>query len=312
MKQVWEKQGLIYSDRAQIPTIWEKDSKTWRIFFADRTQNNKSFIRSIDVQAGSPKKVLAESKSPLLDFGPIGAFDHDGTMPSWITVENGLIYLYYIGWSVRQDVPYQNLIGLAVSKDGGRNFTKVSEGPHLSTSPSEPYFCSTPCVIKRATCDHLFYLSCVGWETNPNSPPEARYVIKHRERGADSNHWSQNPELTLHFYHLREGGLCRPSVLVDNNNNWHMWYCYRDLEGYRNNKQNSYRIGYAQPNVDIRSQWKRKDFECILEPSEIGWDSEAVSYPYVIKHQDQLFMFYNGNGFGSTGMGYATLPLSNL
>jgi len=32
-----------------------------------------------------------------------------------------------------------------------------------------------------------------------------------------------------------------------------------------------------------------------------------VEYPHVIAYQNQMYMFYNGNGFGETGFGYAIL-----
>jgi hypothetical protein len=29
------------------------------------------------------------------------------------------------------------------------------------------------------------------------------------------------------------------------------------------------------------------------------------NYPYILKTKNKLIMFYNGNGFGKTGIGYA-------
>jgi hypothetical protein len=37
-----------------------------------------------------------------------------------------------------------------------------------------------------------------------------------------------------------------------------------------------------------------------------------VCYPYVLKHKDTYFMFYNGNGFGASGFGFATLSTKDL
>ena len=39
--------------------------------------------------------------------------------------------------------------------------------------------------------------------------------------------------------------------------------------------------------------------------SSEGWDSIMVAYPYVIRFNDKYWMFYNGNGFGKSGFGYA-------
>lgn len=39
-----------------------------------------------------------------------------------------------------------------------------------------------------------------------------------------------------------------------------------------------------------------------------NFDSEMCAYPFIVKKGDGgLLMFYNGNGFGKTGIGYATL-----
>jgi len=43
----------------------------------------------------------------------------------------------------------------------------------------------------------------------------------------------------------------------------------------------------------------------ILEKSKNGWDSEMVCYPMVFKFNEEWYMYYNGNGFGATGIGVA-------
>lgn len=43
----------------------------------------------------------------------------------------------------------------------------------------------------------------------------------------------------------------------------------------------------------------------VLGPSEYGWDSEMICYPMVFKFQGEWYMYYNGNGFGATGVGVA-------
>lgn len=53
-------------------------------------------------------------------------------------------------------------------------------------------------------------------------------------------------------------------------------------------------------NYSIFKYLNKNTFE-VLKPSKTGWDSEMVCYPYII---DNL-MFYNGNGYGKTGIGVA-------
>jgi hypothetical protein len=38
-----------------------------------------------------------------------------------------------------------------------------------------------------------------------------------------------------------------------------------------------------------------------------NWDYEMVEYPLVINHLGEKILFYNGNHFGQSGVGYAVL-----
>src|SRR5688572_32027155 len=37
-----------------------------------------------------------------------------------------------------------------------------------------------------------------------------------------------------------------------------------------------------------------------LSVSSEGWDAEMITYPYVYEYNNDMFMLYNGNGFGSS------------
>ena len=80
---------------------------------------------------------------------------------------------------------------------------------------------------------------------------------------------------------------------------WHMWYSYRG---------DRYRIGYAQSRDGL--DWTRMDHEGGLWPQGTAWESEMVEYGHVFTHRDELYMVYNGNGYGLTGLGVArgTIP----
>lgn len=322
--QTWVKQGQIYSSRAQCPTVLKlslNDQDFWRIFFADRNIKGQSFIRYIDVNPDDPKEIIYEEKSSLLPYGPPGSFDHAGIMPTSIVESKYdgkvIYYLFYIGWSQRQDVAYHNAIGLAASYDG-KNFTKVHSGPIIGTSKEDPFFTGTAGVVRKPSGGYeCYYLSCTGWESDGNKL-EPTYNIKRAISMGNPSMWilGGKDQVVVDFKSSDEGGICNASVIISPDHNRHMWYCYRKKFDYRTNKGNSYRIGYAlgswlPPTTwdSGKIKWERRDEEVGLSLSDSGWDSEMLCYPCVIEHKDQSVMFYNGNGFGETGFGYATCSL---
>lgn len=64
-----------------------------------------------------------------------------------------------------------------------------------------------------------------------------------------------------------------------------------------------YLAGYATSEDGIH--WIRKDGETGLERSKQGWDSEMACYPVKVKTGEKTYLFYNENGMGKTGVGYA-------
>lgn len=48
---------------------------------------------------------------------------------------------------------------------------------------------------------------------------------------------------------------------------------------------------------------EKMQFDVSLE----GWDSEMIYYGHMFRYKDKLYMLYNGNGYGKTGIGLAVL-----
>ena len=69
-------------------------------------------------------------------------------MPTAIVPMGEALWMYYIGWSQRLDVPYHNAIGLARSYDNGKTFERFLPGPVVGTGLNEPYFCGTADVVR--------------------------------------------------------------------------------------------------------------------------------------------------------------------
>lgn len=301
------KKGLIYvpsgkyswnKTHAQVPVVDCINEKLWRIYFSTRDSQNQSRTSFIEVKPEKPTEILYEHSVPILELGKKGSFDENGIMPTCIINSGKEKLLYYIGWSRQNDVPYRNAIGLAKSADG-INFTKVSEKPVVGTLKGDSDFCGTAYVLKQEIWK-MWYLSCIKWEMI-DGKMEPYYNIKYAE-STDGINWKREGKVAIALKDKNEAGLTSAAVIKENKT-WKMWYGMRPAKGYRTEKANSYRIGYAESNDGI--SWIRKDEQAGINVSKSGWDSEMLSYPYIISHKEKLVMFYNGNGFGRSGFGYA-------
>lgn len=304
----WIKKGLIFSAANQfewmahhacVPIADKVNDEVLRIYFGPRDRQGRTRTAFIEVEADNPSNVLYVHDRPVLELGKLGTFDDSGAMPSCIVNHNGKKYLFYIGWNVGVTVSYRNSIGLAVSEDGGLSFNRVFEGPVVDRNLLEPYFCASPFVIFDEGKWKLWYASSTGWVV-VNEKPEPIYQIKYAESD-DGCHWVRNNTTCIEYTFEGEAN-ARPAVIKENGL-YRMWYCFRGSIDYRTNKDQSYRLGYAESGDGIK--WIRKDDVVGIERSTEGWDSIMMEYCCVYEHKGRKYMLYNGNGFGETGFGYA-------
>jgi predicted GH43/DUF377 family glycosyl hydrolase len=307
----WLKHGIIYKpngeywwnkSHASVPTVDLLDDKRWRIYFGARDSNNRSHIGYIDVEAGNPQNVLRQNEEPILPLGRIGTFDDSGMMPSWIVNIAGKKYLYYIGWNVRNTIPYHLSVGLAISEDGGCSFRRFSDGPLFGSTYYEPYFFGSTCVMVEDDVWRVWYMCCTGFEVI-RGRTEPYYHIRYAE-SQDGIEWKRDGTIAIDYKSKDEAGIGRPSVLKENDT-YKMWYSYRNATDYRTNLRSSYRIGYAE-SPDGR-RWKRMDEDAGINVSSEGWDSNMIEYSHVFTCRGKKYMVYCGNEFGTSGFGYAEL-----
>jgi hypothetical protein len=297
---MWERKGNIFNKHhSQVPVVDINNNGYWRIYYSKRI-DNKSHPFYIDVEIGNPSNILFESKKPILELGNLGKFDVAGIMPTEIITIGKVKYLYYIGWTNRLDVPYHNTLGLAVSVDGGINWNKFSEGPIFGTSYKEPGYTGTISIIKKDKLFYGYYLACREWKVF-DGKTEPIYDIKY---ATSKNAIDWFPIGTSIKLEDGEGGISKASV-IKHNDRYLMWYSVRMETDYRTNPTNSYRIKCAE-SFDLVN-WKKISILGLDVDDDSNWDNQMVEYPHIINYKDKLYMFYNGNGFGKTGIGYATI-----
>ena len=84
-----------------------------------------------------------------------------------------------------------------------------------------------------------------------------------------------------------------------------MYYSFRHTRDYRTNRNQSYRLGYAESLDGVN--WERKDHLVGIHKSETpgDFDYNMIDYAYCYEHKGKKYLLYNGNGFGAAGFGYA-------
>jgi len=312
MSMSWSRKGRIFDpaahawarSHAQVPTPLLYDDKV-RIFYADRFEDGRSYTTFVDLDRADLGRIIYAHKEPILGFGEPGTFDDDGVMPSYALRRDGQVWLYYSGWNRGVTVPYRNSVGIAVSDDDGTTFRRLYEGPVLERCPAEPYIAVTPTILREDALAggdlwRMWYISGLRW-TLVNGKYEPVYVIKYCH-SKDGVTWERPNHLCIPQAHENEA-FSHPTV-IRHGDRYMMWYCCRDSVDYRDGS-GAYRIGFASSPDGL--SWTRQDDELGLPVSAEGWDSTMTSYPCVVEIDGRIVMFYNGNGFGRSGFGYAIL-----
>lgn len=301
---MWKKLGNIFNEHhAQHPVV-DVYVDFFRIYYSTRI-DGKSRPMFIDVDKNNPTKVIRKCEKPILELGDRGSFDWAGIMPTDIVTIDGVKHLYYIGWSLRQDIPYHNSLGLALSYDNGKNWTKYSKGPILSTSHLEPGYVGTIDVIKDEKDYKGYYLSCRNWSEYENNI-EPIYDLK-LATSTNGKDWLPTNKICIPLQE-DEGGISSASV-IKIKDIYYMWFSVRKKFNYRNNIDNSYRIKMATSFNGL--DWNRINSNEI-DISDNDWENFMVCYPEIVSHNDNLLMFYNGNGFGKSGIGLASKKINNF
>lgn len=307
----WVKKGRIFSvdepsgwmnSHAQCPTAIVLKDKI-RIFFSARYKNQQSLPTYVDVAKDDPFNILYRHSEPVLNFGRRGTFDENGIIPSYFIEKCGEIYFYYAGWSQCKNVPYKNFTGLAISKDGGNTFEKFSEAPVFSLDQYNPLSATGPCIVKRKDDYLCIYSTGVDW-IEVNGKLEHTYLLTYA-LSINAIDWKGTGEIIIQPE--REFmAHCKPTIICIDGV-YHMWFSTRGSYNFRSAGNDAYRLGYANSKDLIH--WNRNDEEVGIDISASGWDSEMICYPHIVNVDGKYIMFYNGNGFGKSGFGFAELSM---
>ena len=301
---MWNKKGLIYCPNGEH--VWEKDTfmtphamlvepGVIRLWGGVRDAQGVSRIKYIDVDENDPTKTLYISNKPALDIGNPGCFDDNGMILGDIIRVKNQLYMYYVGFQHVQKVKFFAFSGLAISDDGGKTFQRYSEVPVLDRTKTGRYGRCIHTVLCDEGIFKCYYAIIDDWKIIGGIPYPV-YNIWYTE-SKDGIHFNQEDTHLCVDTTGDEYRIGRPKV-------------YKTSEGYemyytRDLVSKDYLIGYAVSKDG--KDWIRKDELTGISKSDSGWDSEMACYPVKLSLQNKQYLFYNGNGMGKTGVGYAEL-----
>jgi hypothetical protein len=304
----WEKLGILVGpdpsvpwrqSHAQLPVITPAPAEgadRFHAYFASRDGDGRSHIGRALIELGTDPVLVAVEPDPVLSPGALGAFDCDGVYPASLVTVGGRQHLYYIGWlrGARQPM-FTAAIGLATAPAGSLGFTRHSVAPIVDRGPFDPCLVTAPGVYADGAGWRMVYVSGLSWEEREGAL-HSRYHLK-IATSADGVHWTRAGQVAVDFRDAGEMNLARPCV-VKASPGWQMWFSAQSPPA-------KYRLAYAESADGVT--WRRCDELAALAPSSdaTAFDSEMTAYPYVVRHRDTEFLFYNGNGFGRDGLAVA-------
>lgn len=298
----WKKQGLIFDYQGQFewakhsftkPTPFIRKNGDVRVYGGFRDQEGISRIGYVDLDSKNLKNILRISGNPLIDIGKPGTFDDNGVVPTCAFNFNNKVYLYYEGYQLANKVKFLSYTGLAISEDDGETFIKYKKTPVTERIDEELLIRAIHCVIPSENELKVWYTAGsrfekVGESFHPSY--NIRYIVS-----KDGLNYPDPGKIILDI-EGDEYRVGKPFVFIKDDL-YHMYYSVAT-------KYSPYRINSAFSTDGIN--FTRNEGE-VIGVSESGWDSKMICYPYILKISGEWILFYNGNSFGQTGFGYATL-----
>lgn len=312
----WEKLGKIFTPQLVPDREWLKEfaqapatlvfDKFVRVYFScrplpDPNGQYVSYSSYVDFDRNDLSKVVNIATSPILKLGNVGTFDEFGTYPVSVIRNGTAVLAYYGGWTRCESIPFTVSIGAAISHDNGATFTKLGEGPLLTSDINDPFVLSGPKIRKFNDKWYLWYVAGTKWQEF-DGRAEAVYKIR-MATSADGLNWQRNGVNLIEDILEEDECQASPDVFCYANK-YHMFFCYKYGLNFRKNDR-GYRIGYAE-SVDL-TNWVRDDRKAGLDISDQGWDDQSVAYPHVFEVDGQVYMLYLGNEVGKFGFGLARM-----
>ncbi len=300
---VWKKRGRLFEAQgARHPKLLTHQANplavhiaddVFRIFYSGRDHENRSSVGAVDIRI-TTGVLVQDHIEPFAFHGPAGSFYEAG-----ISIGNDYSvgsdrFILFMGWQNRPGEHWRGDVGrLRLTSD--LRLEIEGDQPYLRTDVEDEISLSYPWVRQTADGLQMWYGSTMSWDAGNG---EMLHVIK-GAASPDGQSWRKTG-VAVPFRLGVAQAFSRPTVIRLKDGYDHMWFSYRAGDGSK------YRIGHARSD-DGGLTWLLALDELSIRQSKSGWDSEMMEYPFVFEHGKDIYMLYNGNGFGRTGFGLAVL-----
>ena len=268
-------------------------------------------IYAAEASPANPREWKLVKPDPMLGAIPSTPMNDRGPSYPWVVQQDdGPWLMYYTTWgSWAAPGQISNRTAVAISHDQGLTWTVRREPIFELGAAGQWDSALTGSAAILRTGSHKYEMWYTGGEYGPFEDGTRGLIAQiGHATSRDGIEWTKNksnPVLAARRTAIPqfEAVVSKPTILRLNGV-YHMWYSRRVNDG------RNYRLAYARSKDGLR--WERVIDDHVLEYSSDGFDAKNMSYPNVIEVGDELWMFYVGDQFGSTGIGLATMKRSEL
>lgn len=297
----WKKRGCIFTPSGRHPKLLSHaanplamplSQNIFRIFYSGRDAMKRSSVGAFDYDILSGE-IIADYEEPFISAGLPGSFYEDGISVGNCYSAGSKTYMLFMAWRTPKNSHWYGDIGrFVVNEDLTLSIDR--DTPFISHKDFNSISLSYPWVHPdKQGGFEMWYGTTETWNAGNN---EMLHVIRNAA-SPDGETWEQTDRV-IPFALGTAQAFSRPTLIENSDGTQDMWFSYRSGDG------TSYRIGHSQYSGGV---WSQTPGHPGIDVSDSGWDSEMIEYPFVFKHEDKIFMLYNGNNYGETGIGLAEL-----
>ena len=285
--QQFEVNGEILSHAAN-PVVIKIDRNLVRIFFNSRDKNERSSVYSIDFDLDRLRPIPDTLKVQFL-LDPSDSYFKDGVSLGSHFQLDGLSWIGFMGWINPTFKHWYGTIG-KFQLNANLDFESIDEKPWFDLDNQDQTSLSYPAVYTSKNTMHVWYGTTLTWDGGNG---EMIHILK--EKVSKDYVRFESTNRMVEWEMGESQAFSRPSILKIHD---HFLMAF----SVRGNAT-KYRIGFGL--IEDSSSVVKQI--CTFSTSSSKWESEMVEYPYLVAHGDSVFMFYNGNGYGKSGIGLAQL-----